>query len=135
MYRCAPLPLAVLAATVLAVAAPAALAQTPPGHRFFPVQALRGELVVGVAPEATLNGKADRLAPGSRIRGADNMLATPGALAGQKLVVHYTRDISGLLLDVWVLNPVELANKTWPRNEREASTWRFDPALQAWTKS
>ena len=135
MYRCAAPAALALALSLAALPLTEARAQTAPGHRFFPAQALRGDLVVSAAPEVQLNGQADRLAPGSRIRGADNMLALPGALTGQKLTVHYTRDGSGLLMDVWVLNAVELANKPWPRTAKEAASWRFDAATQTWTKS
>lgn len=112
-----------------------ASAQIAPGHRFFPMQALRGTLIVGAAPDVSLNGKSARLAPGARIRDANDMLAMPGQLVGQKLMVHYTRDINGLLMDVWVLNAVEQANKPWPTTEREGASWSFSPATQRWIKS
>jgi hypothetical protein len=129
MYRCAPL--APLVATVLAVSALSATAQT---HRFFPPQALRGELMVTQYPDVMLNGQAARLAPGSRIKGDTNLLLQPASLAGQKLIVHYTVEPGGLLMDVWVLNPAELANKTWPRTPAESATWAFNPGNQTWLK-
>lgn len=124
MYRCV-LPLA-LAASCLA-----AQAQT---HRFFTPNTLRGELVVTQHPDVLLNGKPARLAPGSRVRGDTNLLVQPAALAGQKLVVHYTVENSGLIMDVWVLNPAELANKPWPTTPAEAATWQFNPGNQTWIK-
>ncbi|MCV2369977.1 hypothetical protein [Roseateles oligotrophus] len=131
MYRCA----SILAVSVLASAALSssfsAQAQT---HRPFPAQALRGELVVLQTPDVSLNGVAARLAPGARVRGDNNLLQQPAALSGEKLTVHYTLDPSGLLMDVWVLNPVELANKPWPRSPQEAETWSFDQAAQVWIK-
>jgi hypothetical protein len=109
--------------------------QRPPDHRVFPAQALRGELVVTAAPEVLLNGRPDRLAPGARIRGEDNLLVMSGAITGLRLTVHYTREAtSGLLLDVWVLRPVERSNRPWPSSTREASTWAFDPMAQTWKK-
>lgn len=117
------------------IAAPDAAAQIAPGHRFFPAKALRGTLVIGAAPEATMNGKPARLAPGARIRDANDMLAMPGQLVSQKLMVHYTRDINGLIMDVWVLNAVEAANKPWPTTDKESNTWAFSPATQRWIKS
>jgi hypothetical protein len=102
-------------------------------QRQLPVGSLRGELIVTNPPEVTLNGKADRLAPGSRIRGQNNMLVFPGAAVGQKLVVNYTRESYGLILDVWVLREDEMA-KRWPKTAEEAAKWSFDPLTQTWTK-
>ncbi len=124
MYRCV-LPLA-LAATCLV-----AQAQT---HRFFPATALRGEFVITQYPDVLLNGKYARLAPGSRIKGDTNLLVQPAGLTGQKLIVHYTVESSGLIMDVWVLNPAELANKTWPTTPAEAASWQFIPGNQTWVK-
>lgn len=126
MYRCA---LTAFAAAACSISAQAQV------HRPFPVQALRGELVVLQTPDVSLNGQAARLAPGARLRGDNHMLLQPASVAGQKLTVHYTREpSSGMLLDVWVLNPAELANKTWPRTPQEAASWSFDPATQTWIK-
>ncbi len=102
--------------------------------RNFPAEALRGELVLVEAPEATLNGRPVRLAPGARIRGQDNLLLMSGALAGTRMQVHYTLDTYGLVRDVWVLRPEELKIRPWPRNAAEASTWRFDPIAQTWSR-
>ena len=122
-----------------AVCGAASLAQAQPGppagHRPFPPQALRGELVIGAVPMALLNGQPARLAPGARIRGEDNLLRLPTSLTGQPVIVHYTREpSSGLLMDVWILNRAELANEPWPTSPAEAATWRFDPASQRWTR-
>ncbi|PZP35687.1 MAG: hypothetical protein DI603_02615 [Roseateles depolymerans] len=124
MYRCV-LPLALAASCVVAHA------QT---HRNFPATALRGELVITQFPDAVLNGQAVRLAPGARIRNDANLWVPPAGLSGQKLTVHYTVESSGLLMDVWVLNPAELANKVWPRTPAEAAAWQFSPGDQTWTK-
>jgi hypothetical protein len=128
MNRCAAL--LSLAALLLASALPAA-AQA---QRNFPANALRGELVIQQPPEAMLNGRAARLAPGARIRGTDNLLQMSGALAGQKLPVHYTLDNAGLLLDVWVLTPAELARRPWPTTPQQAREWIFDPVAQVWSR-
>lgn len=127
MYRCV-LPFAgvALAATCLV-----AQAQT---HRFFPANALRGELVITQFPDALLNGKPARLAPGSRIKGDTNLWVPPAGLTGQKLIVHYTVESSGLIMDVWVLNPTELANKVWPVTPAQSAAWQFTPGNQTWTK-
>ncbi len=125
MLRCALLATALLASTL------PALAQTP---RNFPATALRGELVVTAPPEVLLNRQPARLAPGSRLRGMDNMLVLPGAAVNQRLVVHYTRDLQGQVLDVWVLTPAEAARKPWPATPAEAAAWRFNADTQTWSK-
>jgi hypothetical protein len=125
MFRCVT-----LAATVLALALPAA-AQAP---RKFPANALRGEIVITLPPELQLNQKPARLAPGARIRGADNMLQMSGALVGRKFMVHYTLDPGGQLLDVWVLTPAEFAKKPWPVSPEQAAKWSFNPDAQIWSQ-
>ena len=102
--------------------------------RPFPATALRGALVVVQPPEVQLNGQAARLAPGSRIRGTDNMVQMSGALVGARLLVHYTLDPTGLLQEVWILTPDETARKPWPTTPAEAQAWWFNPAAQAWIK-
>ena len=123
MLRC------VLMALMAATFATAALAQ-----RNFPQTALRGELMIVQPPEALLNGRPARLGPGARIRGLDNMLKMSGALADQKVVVHYTLDYAGLLQDVWLLTPAEAANKPWPTTEAQRTAWVFDPVGQTWSR-
>ena len=131
MLRCAAAGL--VAGFVLLAATPAADAQSPV-HRQFPSTALRGELNFTAPPEVVLDGQPARLAPGSRIRGENNLLATPASLAGQKLLVHYTREATtGLLLDVWVLNAAERVRKPWPVSEAQAKAWVFDPVAQTWS--
>jgi choline dehydrogenase-like flavoprotein len=125
LFRCV---IAALAAACLM--APAA-AQV---QRQFPEKALRGEMVFVDPPQVRLNGKAAMLAPGSRIRGQNNMLQMSGELLGAKLWVHYTMDTQGALMDVWILRPEELAKKPWPATAAEAQAWVFDPTAQAWIK-
>jgi hypothetical protein len=112
-----------------------ALASTLPAHaqRVFQSTALRGELVVTQPPEALLNGKPARLAPGARIRNPSNMVQLSGSLVGQKLAVNYTLDATGELRDVWILSNAELANKPWPVTPQQARTWIFDAAMQRWS--
>ncbi len=124
MHRCV---LTVALAATVQVAA----AQAP---RNFPATALRGEMVITQPPELLLNQAPARLAPGARIRGADNMLLLSGAAVNQRLLVHYTLDLHGHLLDVWVLTPTELARKPWPATPQEAAAWRFDAATQVWSR-
>ncbi len=103
-------------------------------QRNFPATALRGELQLTQPPEALLNGRAARLAPGARIRSADNMLLTSGAAVGTKLLVHYTLDSYGLLHDVWVLTAPEAARKPWPMTLGQAQSWRFNADAQTWSR-
>lgn len=132
MQRCVQTALVALLGVCLTLGSPlAAQAQT---HRQFSPQTLRGEFLMVQTPDVLLNGKPARLSPGARVRGDSNLLQQPASLAGQKLTVHYTQASDGLILDVWLLNPVELANKTWPRSAQEAATWAFDPGTQTWLK-
>ena len=120
-----------IAALVAANLAAPALAQV---QRQFPQSALRGEIAFVDPPEVRLNGSPARLAPGSRIRGQNNMIEMSGALVGMKLWVHYTMDTQGSVMDVWILRPEELAKKPWPANRAQAEAWLFDPAAQAWSR-
>ena len=54
-----------------------------------------------------INGAAERLSPGSRIRGVNNMLVMSGQMVGQKVLVNYTRDTQGAVHQVWILNNLE----------------------------
>ncbi|MBL8307014.1 MAG: hypothetical protein JNM33_09975 [Rubrivivax sp.] len=123
MLRCV-----LLAALAVALALPAAAQPV----RKFTAQTLRGELVVTQPPFAKLNGQTAQLAPGARIRGADNMVYLSGAVAGKKLLVHYTLDAVGNLQDVWVLTPAEAARQPWPATAAQAATWRFNADAQVW---
>ena len=142
MNRCAPsrrrAVLTLAAAGLLAAGlTPIATAQDgpPPGHRPFPAQALRGELSITAWPEARLNDQSVRLAPGARVRGADNLLRPPASLTGQTLLVHYTVEATtGLLMEVWLLNDAERNNRPWPTTPAEARTWHFNPTTQKWAR-
>lgn len=129
MYRCVARA-AVMAAALVAASMPAA-AQVA---RNFPQNALRGAIAFGQPPQIVLNKTATQLAPGSRIRGQNNLLVMSSELMGQQAVVHYTLDASGLIRDVWILRPEEIANKPWPVTPEQAQAWAFDPAAQSWTK-
>jgi hypothetical protein len=117
----------------LLLAAAAALPLQAQTVRNFDAQTLRGQFVVTQPPDVLLNGQPARLAPGARIRGANNMLAMSGELAGQRLLVHYTLDLQGQILNVWVLTPQEAANKPWPATPQQAQAWQFNAAQQAWS--
>jgi hypothetical protein len=102
MNRC----IALIAPTLLLLAT-AAAAQV----RDFPPAALRGVLQVTMAPEVVLDGKADRLSPGARIRGPRNEMVLSSHIAGERLVVNYVRESNGLIHEVWLLNQAEAALK------------------------
>jgi hypothetical protein len=91
-------------ATLLSIAVPAPAQQTV---RPFPPKAERGAMVITQPPEMMLNGKPERLSPGSRIHAANNMLVMSGALVGQNLLVNYVREPLGLIHEVWILNAAE----------------------------
>ncbi len=63
--------------------------------------------VSATPPIITVNGEADRLSPGARIRDRNNMLMLSGALAGKTLYTVYRRDGAGLVHEVWLLNAEE----------------------------
>ena len=81
------------------------------GPRPFPPNAQRGILVVTYPPVIQLNGQTDRLSPGARIRGMNNMLILSGAIVGQTLLVNFVRNTTGEVHDVWVLTDAEAALK------------------------
>ena len=95
MQRCAFLPLRLAHALVLAAASLVSLSVQAQQPRNFPATALRGEIVVLQPPEVLVNGRSARLSPGARIRSDNNLLLVSGALANQRLLVHYTVDLSG----------------------------------------
>ena len=125
MYRCL-----VLALALLASMGPA----TAQVQRNFPQDALRGEVVVGVPPDLSINGQNAQLAPGSRIRDQNNMLAMSASLSGARFTAHFTIDTGGQVKDLWILRADEVANQPWPSTTKEAQTWAFDAVAQRWTR-
>ena len=92
---------------VLALLLPTlALAQV----RNFPEKALRGQIEILQVPQIRLNGGIDRLSPGARIRGTNNLIVSPNSLLGQQLLVNYVREATtGMVHEVWLLTPQEAA--------------------------
>jgi hypothetical protein len=117
--------------TALAYLAAPAAAQV---QRAFPQSALRGAIVIGVAPDILLNDQRARLAPGARIRDQNNMMVVPSALTGGRYLVNYNIDTSGLVKEVWILRPEEASIQPWPTTPEQAGAWIFDPVGQVWTK-
>ena len=66
-----------------------------------------GLMVVTQAPVITMDGKVDRLSPGSRIRDLNNMLVLSAGITGKEIPVVYRRDPSGLVHEAWILTPEE----------------------------
>ena len=123
--------LASLGAACLGAALPA---RSQALMRRFPRTALRGEIGFGAFPQVAVNGTLAQLAPGARVRDAANRIAMPGALAGNKAIVNFTVDSSGLVHDVWNLRPDEIAVQPWPRTLAEAQAWAFDELAQVWSR-
>ena len=65
--------------------------------------------VSATPPIITVDGKEDRLSPGSRVRDRNNMIVMSGALAGKTLYTVYRRDAAGLVHEVWLLDEQEYA--------------------------
>jgi hypothetical protein len=77
--------------------------------RSAPKDVLLARMTVTAPPEITLDGKPDRLSPGSRIHDLNNMLVLSGGLAGKTLPVVYRRDAASLVHEVWQLTDAEYA--------------------------
>jgi hypothetical protein len=63
--------------------------------------------VSATPPIITMDGKADRLSPGVRIRDLNNMLVLTGGLANRTVYTVYRRDGAGLVHEVWLLTEAE----------------------------
>jgi len=120
----------ILAASATLPASAQTAAEFKPAVRQFPAAALRGEMVVTTPPVITLDGKADRLSPGARIRDASNLLVMSGALVNQKVVVNYLRESAGNVHEVWILNSEEIKLK---RPNSKASWFSFGSSTDAAT--
>jgi hypothetical protein len=137
MLRCAPPARRIAASLFVGASVLSTLTFTLPAQaqqRSFPATALRGEITVLQPPDVLLNGRPARLSPGARIRGENNLMMVSGTLANQRLVVHYTTDLSGLLSEVWVLSAAERSRQPWPTTREQAAAWTFDPVAQTWTR-
>ena len=112
MNRCNP-PLArLLGALCLALAGLSFVALVPTVQaqgiqRSAPKDVVLGRMTVTAPPEVTLDGKPDRLSPGSRIRDLNNMLVLSGGIVGKTLPVVYRRDAAGLGHEGWILTAEE----------------------------
>lgn len=134
MPRCALPRLATLVCVALFCATSVQAQIVGETGRKFPATALRGVINFGVPPDIQLNGMATQLAPGARIRNAANLQALSGELTGSKAVVHYTTDLQGQPLLVWILTDAEKAKQPWPTTADQAQAWLFNADTQTWTK-
>jgi hypothetical protein len=76
-------------------------------QRSVPRDVVLGQLTVTAPPQITIDGKPDRLTPGSRIRDLNNMVVLSGGIVGKTLPVVYRRDAAGLVHEAWVLTADE----------------------------
>lgn len=96
------------------------------GGRNFPTGTLRGKLQILTGQDILLDGQADRLSPGARIRSQQNMLVMVGAIQpGDKFVVNYTRDPAGLVSQVWILTEGEAAVERESAERPFLNFWPF----------
>ncbi|MFY3385776.1 hypothetical protein [Paracidovorax sp. MALMAid1276] len=78
------------------------------GMRTFPDAALRGTLTITAMSDATLNGRAIRMAPGMRLFSPQNTLVMAHSVLGQSFKVNYLIEPStGMLLTAWILSQGE----------------------------
>ncbi|MGZ5195402.1 MAG: hypothetical protein ACXWJM_10415 [Ramlibacter sp.] len=89
----------------LALLAAVAHAQVP--LRNVPKDVKHGHITISNPPQIDLDGKADRLSPGARIRNVNNLIVMSGTLIGKTVPVVYRREVSGMVHDVWILSPDE----------------------------
>ena len=94
-----------LACFALCVSAQTAAPRIPP----IAAKALVGEFAVTMPPEVLLNQKPARLSPGARIHGFNNLTVLSGTLIGKTYTVRYVLDPLGLVHEVWLLTPAEMA--------------------------
>ena len=91
----------------LAAFAPIAASAQESIRREAPKDVVLGKMKVDLPPVILMDGKADRLSPGSRIHDTRNMLVLSGSLSGQTVPVVYKRDAAGLVHEVWMLTADE----------------------------
>ncbi|HSI53605.1 MAG: hypothetical protein ACAH21_14395 [Ramlibacter sp.] len=76
-------------------------------QRDAPKDVVLGRMVITAPPIITMDGKPDRLSPGSRIRDLNNMLVLSAGAVGRTLPVVYRRDAAGLVHEAWILTEDE----------------------------
>jgi hypothetical protein len=89
---------------LLALCCVAAAAQ----QRDIPADAKRGRLTHVYDMQVQIDEQPQRLAPGARIRDADNRIVVPMSVP-PKSDVKYRLDQAGYVREVWILTPAEAA--------------------------
>jgi hypothetical protein len=79
------------------------------GARPFPADIKRGRMTPGYYPDLTMDGKARKLSPASRIFNQENTIEMPASLRGSAIPVYYTEDAHGDVKEVWILTDEEAA--------------------------
>jgi len=92
---------------VILVSWPAGAVAQETVRRDAPRDVVIGKMTVVAPPVIQIDGKPDRLSPGSRIRDVRNMLVLSGSLAGQTVPVVYRREPGGQVHEVWMLTEDE----------------------------
>lgn len=116
--------------TALTTLAALVLAGNAWAARNFPAQVERGNITFIGMRDAQLNGQPVRLAPGLVVRNERNVIPLPGSLQGQTYTVNYLRDPMGLIRQVWILTPEEVA-KPLPSQSRAARNLQRSGGAQA----
>ena len=99
----------VLLGALLALCCSAAAAQ----FRDIPADAKRGKLSHVYDMEVQIDEARQRLAPGARIRDAENRIVMPSSVAPGS-DVKYRLDQAGYVREVWILTPAEAAPQEKP---------------------
>jgi len=84
------------------------------GLRPFPPKTQRAVMQITQPPELLLNGVLERLSPGARIHGRDNLIVMSGTLTDSRFLVNYVRESSGQIYEVWILTDAEAAQALPP---------------------
>jgi hypothetical protein len=82
-----------------------------PGLRKFPEKALRGKMKIVQTPEILIDGKRERLSPGSRIRDTQQRLVMSASITNVELIVNFVRNPLGEVQEVWILTDAEIKQK------------------------
>ena len=92
---------------LIGVFAPSASLAQESVQRDVPKDVKLARMTVVQPPLIQIDGKDDRLSPGSRIRNTRNLLVMSASLAGSTVPVVYKRDSAGLVHEVWLLTADE----------------------------
>lgn len=82
-----------------------------PNGRVFPPGTFRGVITMVEYPVIEVDGKRERLAPGSRIMDTQNRIVLPGMFNGKRMVVNYARFANGQINTIWLLTNDEMKDR------------------------